>query len=71
MMEDVDHYGGVNTPLLGPATITKKGVELGRVVGLHRRRPPGCKQDPPTWTNCEKTVLNSIIIYHRNIIWLK
>ena len=33
--EDPAHHGGVHTPLLGPATITEKGVEQGLVVGLH------------------------------------
>ena len=28
------HYGGGHTPLLRPATITEKGVELGCVIGL-------------------------------------
>ena len=29
------HYGSVHTPLLRPATIPKKGVELVWVIGLH------------------------------------
>ena len=28
-------YGSLHTPLLRPATITKKGVELGCVIMLH------------------------------------
>ena len=28
------HYGGGHTPLLSPAIITEKGVELGWVIGL-------------------------------------
>ena len=32
--EEPDHHGGAHTPLLGPATITEKGVGLGQVVGL-------------------------------------
>ena len=32
--DEPDHHGGAHTPLLGPATITEKGVGLGQVVGL-------------------------------------
>ena len=32
---DPHHYGSVHTPLPRPATIPKKGVESGCVIGLH------------------------------------
>jgi hypothetical protein len=32
--EELDLHGGAHTPLLGPATITEKGVGLGQVIGL-------------------------------------
>ena len=32
-IEEPNHHGGEHTPLLGPATITEKGVGLGQVVG--------------------------------------
>ena len=30
----LNHHGRVHTPLLGPATITEKGVEQGQVIGV-------------------------------------
>ena len=32
--EDLSNHGGAHAPLLGPATITEKGVGLGQVIGL-------------------------------------
>jgi hypothetical protein len=32
--EYLNHHGRVQTPLLGPATITEKGVEQGQVIGV-------------------------------------
>ena len=33
--EYLHHHGRVHTPVPGPATITKKGVEPGQVIGLN------------------------------------
>ena len=34
-IEDPGYHGDGHTPLLGPSTITEKGVGMGQVVGLH------------------------------------
>ena len=34
LFEELSDHGGAHAPLLGPATITEKGVGLGQVIGL-------------------------------------
>ena len=51
--EDLSNHGGAHAPLLGPATITKKCVGLGQVIGLQATGDqtantpvPGAQIDP-------------------------
>jgi hypothetical protein len=42
--EYVNHHGRVHTPLLGPATITEKGVEQGQVIGVSFTEESDCDE---------------------------
>ena len=42
--EYLNHHGRVHTPLLGPATITEKGVEQGQVIGVSYTEGNDCDE---------------------------
>ena len=55
LFEELNLHGGAHTPLLGPATITEKGVGLGQVIGLQSTGDqtahtpvPGAQADLPS-----------------------